>query len=132
VKVQKARVSALTRKLVQASIENGEPSAVRVQAVLELLRRRPAGQRAVLLKAYLRRMRREEALRTLVIERSGVLDEPARKGLVDGMAKASGRKLVVAETENSALIAGLRVRLGDDLYDATLKGILDRIGAKTI
>ena len=131
-KVQKARVSALARKLVQVSMENGEPSQQRVHAVLELLRKRPAGQRAALLKAYYRRMRREETLRTLKIERAGALDEASRKQLVAGMSGTSSRKLVVSEQENPALIAGLRVRLGDDVYDATLQGILDRMGAKTI
>jgi F-type H+-transporting ATPase subunit delta len=132
VKVQKARVSALTRKLVQVSMENGEPSQQRVQAVLELLRKRPAGQRAALLKAYYRRMRREETLRTLRIERAGALDEASRQQLVAGMSRTSSLKLAVSEQENPALIAGLRVRLGDDVYDATLKGVLDRVGVNNI
>ena len=123
----KARTQTLARKLADASIENGEPSQARVDAVLQILRKRPDGQRRALLVAYLRMMRREEVLRTLSIERAGTLGEAARADLVAGMTKASGKKLIVNERENPALIAGLKVRLGDDLFDATLQGRLSRM-----
>jgi F-type H+-transporting ATPase subunit delta len=129
VNLSKARTQALARKLANASIEGGEPSAARVDAVLRYLRQRPAGERRALLVAYLLMMRREELLRTISIERAGALDDAARAALVEGLAKRSGKKLLMAERENPALIAGLRVRLGDDLYDATLQGVLERMGA---
>jgi F-type H+-transporting ATPase subunit delta len=128
VKQGKAKTLALVRKLVEASMEGGEPSPVRVDAVLALLRKRPESQRKVLLGVYLRMMRRAEALRTLSIERAGPLAADSKTSLVAGMEKHGGRKLVVTEKENAALIGGLKVRLGDDVYDASLQGILDRIG----
>jgi F-type H+-transporting ATPase subunit delta len=129
VKAAKAKTAALARKLVHASIADGEPSPARVSAVLELLRRRPDRERKALLVAYLRLMRREEALRTLVIERSGALDDASRKALVDGLSQKTGRKLIVVERENPALLGGIRVRLGDDEYDASIAGKLARLAA---
>lgn len=124
----KAKTKALARKLADASMEGGEPSSKRVDAVLAFLRTRPLSQRRALLAAYLRMMRREEALRTLSIEKAGPLDDASKAALVAGMEQRGGRKLVVTETENAALIGGLKVRLGDDVYDASLQGILARIG----
>ena len=128
-KAAKARTTALARKLAQASIADGEASPARVSAVLELLRKRPERERKALLVAYLRLMRREEALRTLLIERSGPLDEASRKAIVEGLSKKTGHKLIVRERENPALIGGLKVRLGDDEYDASIAGTLARLAA---
>ena len=126
----KTGVKAFAHKLAAASIENGEPSGTRVDAVLSLLRKKPVGKRKVILTSYLRLMRREEYLRTLSIERAGALDAESKGALVEGMTKASGRKLIVTDSENSALIAGLKVRLGDDVYDASVLGAINRLGAK--
>jgi len=127
VKVAQAKVKALARKLVKSSIVDGEASPQRVSAVLELMHRRPEGQRKTILQVYLRMMRREEALSTLVIERAGDLDDASRKALIDGMSARSGRKLIVRESENLNLIGGLKVSLGDDVFDASITGMLSRL-----
>lgn len=126
----KTAVKSFARKLAGISVENGEPSDVRVNAVLAYLRKKPVGQRKALLSAYLRIMRRGEYLRTLSIERAGALDAGSKAALVAGMTKTSGRKLIVAERDNPALIAGLKVRLGDDVYDASVLGAINTLGAR--
>jgi F-type H+-transporting ATPase subunit delta len=130
VKKGKTAVKTLARKLVGISSEGGEPSGERVGAVLANLRARPFRERKALLVAYLRLMRRGEYLRTLSIERAGPLDAGAKADLVASLAKGSGRQLIVDERENPALIAGLRVRLGDDVYDASVLGAISRLGAR--
>lgn len=127
-KPRKAKTQTLARKLADASIEGGAPSPARVDAVLAFLSKRPMSERKAILASYLKMMRREEALRTLSIERAGKLDDASREVLVSGMGKASGKKLIVTDKDNPALIGGLKVRLGDDVYDASLQGILDRLG----
>ena len=124
----KAKTHALARKLADLSMEDGVPSSARVDAVLAFLGRRPLSERRAILGAYLRIMRREEALRTLTIERAGPLSEMSKGALVSGMAH--GRSLNVVERENAALIGGLKVRLGDDVYDASLKGVLERLATR--
>jgi F-type H+-transporting ATPase subunit delta len=128
VKPRKAKTLTLARKLAAISIEGGEPSSERVDAVLAYLSKRPMAERKAVLKVYLRMMRREEYQRTLLIEHAGALDDTSRAGLVGGMGR--GRKLMVTDKDNPALLGGLRVRLGDDVYDASLQGILDRFGTR--
>ncbi len=122
-----AKVTTLARKLAQASLERGAPAEQKVGAVLEALRKLPPARRKPLLIAYLGQMRRAEALRTLTIERAGPLDEAARKSLVEGMSRKSGLSLKVTERENKALLGGLKLRLGDDEYDASIAGMLARL-----
>ncbi|MBN1403379.1 MAG: F0F1 ATP synthase subunit delta [Opitutales bacterium] len=126
-KVAKAKVTILARKLTQASLENGAPAPQKVSAVLEALRKLPKTRSMPLLKAYLRLMRRAEAMRTLTIERAGPLSAGDRKVIVDSMSRKSGLSLNLVERENDALIGGLKVRLGDDEYDASIAGMLARL-----
>jgi F-type H+-transporting ATPase subunit delta len=130
VKKRKAAVKAFARKLAGASIENGVPSDARVGAVLAYLRKKPVGERKAMLTAYLCFMRRGEYLRTLSIERAGALDAQSKDALVEGMTKASGRRLIVVDSDDPSLVAGLKVRLGDDVYDASVFGAISRLGAK--
>jgi F-type H+-transporting ATPase subunit delta len=127
VKAAKAKVSALAHKLVTASYAGGEPSQERIGAVLALLRRQPEKERRELLRRYLALMQREEARRTLVIERAGPLDAASRQAIVSALTPRDGRRLVVVEKEAPELLGGIRARLGDDLYDASLSGILARL-----
>jgi F-type H+-transporting ATPase subunit delta len=130
VKKGKTAVKAFARKLAGISTVNGEPSSMRVNAVLAYLRGKPLGQRKAILSAYLRLMKRGEYLRTLSIERAGPIDAKSRDTLVESMTGDSGRRLIVMESENPALIAGLKVRLGDDVFDATVLSAINKLGAR--
>lgn len=114
------KVHQLARKLVAASLEDGQLSAARVEAVLALLRKQPERQRKPLLLAYLRLMRREEARSHLIIEYAGPLSDEARDAIVRNMSTRAGRKLTVETRELPSLIGGVRVRLGDDVFDASI------------
>lgn len=126
-KASRQKQNALAHKLVEASYEGGAPSKERVDAVLAALRGRPDKERRELLRAYLVLMRREEAARTLTIEHAGPLDAASRQSIVGAMQNRTRRSLVVAERDAPALLGGLRVRLGDDLFDASISGILARL-----
>lgn len=120
----KKQINQLARKLVRASLQDGGISQQRVSAVLELLRRQSETRRRELLKAYLRQMRREQARNTLLIEHAGPLASKARDEIVSSMSAKAGRRLSVETRENPELLGGVRVRLGDDVYDASIAGRL--------
>ncbi len=127
-KAQRSRTLALAGKLAVASLENGVPTLERVGAVLKFISSRPHREKLPLLVAYERLMRRREFLRTLSIERAGAVDSASRDALVAALSGTAKVPLLVSEKENPDLVAGLRVRLGDDVYDASLAGMLARLG----
>jgi F-type H+-transporting ATPase subunit delta len=49
--------------------------------------------------------------------------------VVDGLARQYGAELAVDYRKNPSLIGGLRIRVGDDVLDASVKGRLDRLAA---
>lgn len=116
------------RKLLRLSLdEEGRLDPERVEGVLTALRnKRPPGYRT-LLKLYHDDVRREERANTLVLEHAGPLDEGAADEILKTLRTRTGRPLALITKENPDLLAGLRIRVGDDLYDASLATRLHRL-----
>ncbi|MDR2982546.1 MAG: F0F1 ATP synthase subunit delta [Puniceicoccales bacterium] len=121
---------AEARRLVAISLENGVVSTERVRAALDVLvkTRKPAKLRP-LLKAYYIAIRREIARSEARIEYAGKISEEAPALLASHFTKVYGRPIAPVPSENPALIAGVRVRVGDDVYDASARGTLERLAS---
>lgn len=110
------------RKLVELSLDaEGQPSAERVAAVLETLRdEQPAARQRQLLRQYAHYMdaavRRSEAR----IEYAGPEPKDVAAQIAAELGKQYGRKLTPRFVNNEALLGGLRVTVGDDVYDASV------------
>lgn len=55
--------------------------------------------------------------------------EKARKELEEKLSSITGKKILLKESVDPRLIGGVRVRLGSMLYDASIRGQLDRLKA---
>ena len=51
----------------------------------------------------------------------------ARQRVLAGLTKQYGEDLVVQYKTNPALLGGLRIRVGNDVLDGSVKGRLDRL-----
>jgi len=60
------------------------------------------------------------------------LDETMRQSLRDRLATAFGREIDLKYATNATLLAGIVVRVGDTVYDASLANELDRLKQKTL
>lgn len=118
------------RHLVSLSLDNGVVSTERVQAILDTLvkTRKPACLRP-LLKAFYVALRREIARGEAHIEYAGALSQDAPALIAAHFSQTYGRPIAPVPSENPALIAGVRVRVGDDVYDASVRNTLNRLAA---
>jgi F-type H+-transporting ATPase subunit delta len=107
--------------------ENDQVSSERVDAILQALRKNPPPRRRAVLRQWRRRLERELQARRAVIEHAGPLDAATVESIVSGLSERYGRPLQPITRENPTLISGLRVRVGDDLYDASIEGRLKRM-----
>lgn len=97
-------------------------------AVARLVAAKPREYVAVL--AALQKLTRLELERRKVTVESAVeLDEATRGRVVAGLAGQYGADLVVDYQINPALIGGLRIRVGNDVFDGSVQGRLDRLAA---
>ena len=117
----------LARQLFRLSIVDGEVSAERVTGVLEYVEKHcPAHPHAVL-SAYHRLVAGEIARGQAVIEHGGPVAPSTADVVAAAMAKRYGRKITPVTKRNDALLAGLRVRVGDDVYESSVAGQLDAL-----
>ena len=118
------QVQQLARQFYKLSFAHGVISAERVGGVLEYIEKhRPASSMAVL-KAYQRLIAAEVARGQAVVEHAGPIDSAALTAIASAMAKKYGRPVTAVEQRNDALLAGVRVRIGDDLYESSVAGQL--------
>lgn len=120
------------KRLLALSLHGGTVAPDRVDAVLGALpSRHPAHELRPLLRAYLGAVRREVARSEARIEHAGPLSAEAAAAIAGHFSKALGRPVRPVAARNDALLAGFRVRVGDDVTDLTAAGRLERL-ARTL
>jgi len=121
------KITDFARKLAELSKEDGIVTDARVREVLKGLQQAKPPRYGAILKAYLRLIRREVASQTAVVSTPADLSEDALKAIEANFAQLYGRKIQAVTRPDPSLIAGVRVRVGDDVYDASVAGRLKRL-----
>ena len=125
----KKQVQLLARQFFKLSVVNGALSADRVAGVLEYVEKhRPANTLAVL-KAYQRLVAAEFARGRAVVEHAGFVNAAALDAIAAALTKKYARPVTWVAKPNPALIAGVRVRVGDDTYESSVAGQLTALAA---
>jgi F-type H+-transporting ATPase subunit delta len=120
----------LIRRLARILVDAGEDSADQFREVLpKMLGGKSSAEKRQFLRLLRKAVRRELHRNTLLIESPGSLGEEVRDQLVQAFTSQHEQRLYVREKENPALIGGLRVRLGDTVYDASVGGRLEALAA---
>ena len=125
----KKQVQQLARQFFKLSVVDGALSADRVAGVLEYIEKhRPARTMAVL-KAYHRLVAAEFARGQAVVEHAGFASAPSLDAISAALSKQYGRTITWVAKRNDSLIAGLRIRVGDDTYESSIASQLATLGA---
>lgn len=119
--------AASARRLFGLCQVDGKLDEARLRdLVSKLIEQKPRDYRAIL--ASIQRLARlDAARRTVLVESATELDETARARVVNGLAKDYGEHLTVDYKVNPELLGGLRIRVGDDVLDGSVRGRLDRL-----
>jgi F-type H+-transporting ATPase subunit delta len=123
----KKQVQQLARQLFKLSLVDGQLSAEQVAGVLQYVEKhRPAHSLAVL-RAYERLVATEIARSQAVVEHAGAMAEGVLAGIAAAMTAKYRRKISGLARRNDALLAGLRVRVGDDVYESSVSNQLTQL-----
>lgn len=123
-----AAARAEAKRLLALSLEGGAVSTERVGAVLAALAKsRPAHELRPVLRAYLAAVRREVARAEARVEHAGPLSPESLAAIAAALSRGAGRPLRPVARRDDKLLAGLRVRVGDDVLDLTALGRLQRL-----
>ena len=121
------KVTQLAKKLVVLSKEGEVVTEARVTEVLDALKQVSHRHHLTILKTYLNYIRCEIALQTAVVSASTQLSEDSLKAIEVHFTKEYERPISAVLKQDESLIAGIRVRIGDDVYDASVAGYLQRL-----
>ncbi len=117
------------RQLFNMSVVDGAVSADRVSGVLQYVEKHNPPNPVMVLKAYRRLITAEVAKSVAVVEHAGAINDAMLAAIAASMTRKYGRVVTATATPNAALLAGLRVQVGDDIYESSVAGQLAALAA---
>lgn len=123
------KAQQFARQLFKMSVVNGAVSAERVTGVLEYVEKHRPANPVMILKAYARYIAAELAKGEAVVEHAGAINAATLAAIAAAMTKKYGRPVTATAKANPALLAGLRVHVGDDTYESSVAGQLASLSA---
>ena len=122
-----SKVAAATaRRLFGLCQTDGRLDEANLRAVIARLVEAKPRDYAAILTALQRLTRLELESRQVMVESAVELDGPSQERVVAGLTKQYGPDLVVQYQVTPTLLGGLRIRVGNDVFDGSVKGRLDR------
>lgn len=123
-----SKVAAATaRRLYGLCQVNGQLDDNKLRdLVSKLIAAQPRDYRAIL-AAIQRLARLEMARREVLVESATALSASEGQRISAGLAKDYGDKLTIQFKTNPELLGGLSIKVGDDVFDGSVKGRLDRL-----
>jgi F-type H+-transporting ATPase subunit delta len=121
--------SATARRLFGLCQVGGRLDENKLRSVVaKLVQSKPRDFHAILV-ALQRLTRLDLDRRKVTVESAVTLDEPSRNRVASGLTSKYGDHLVISYLVNPALIGGLRIRVGNDVFDGSIKGRIDRLAS---
>jgi F-type H+-transporting ATPase subunit delta len=120
-------VRQLSREMLRASFTDGQLDPGRIAAVVDSLIAKKPRHYIDVLKNYRRLLRLELEKRRATIETAGEVDPKTSSELVDNLKKKYGRDLTAEFLINPQLLGGMRIRVGSDVWDGTVRNRLERL-----
>jgi len=118
------KTKQLAKQLFKLSLVNGQVSAEQVAGVLGYIEKSAPRHPLALLKLYHRAIATEFAKSRAIVEHAGPISDSTLKLIEGAMTKKYARPVTASAQPNPKLFAGLRVRVGSDLYESTVSGQL--------
>jgi F-type H+-transporting ATPase subunit delta len=118
------KAQQFARQLFKLSLAEGVLSAERVSGVLAYVEKHQPANPVMVLKAYARYVAAELAKGEAVVEHAGAINAATLSAIAAAMTKKFGRPVTATARPNAALLAGLRVHVGDDIYESSVAGQL--------
>jgi F-type H+-transporting ATPase subunit delta len=119
--------AAAARRLFGLCETDGRFDETKLKSVVtRLIEAKPRDFKAIL-AAIQCLTRLEIGRRQVTVESAVEMDSATRDRVVSGLAKQYGPDLVIQYLITPTLLGGLRIRVGNDVFDGSVKGRLERL-----
>jgi F-type H+-transporting ATPase subunit delta len=124
------RVARTARQLYRLCMVDGRLDADRVRTVASRVANSKRRGGVGILVAFQRLVRLERDRHSAVIESAVALPDEIRAGVRDGLTRLYGAGLETTFGENPELIGGMRIKVGSDVYDGSVRARLAALEAR--
>jgi len=120
-------IRQLSREMLRASFTDGQLDLGRITSLVDSLIAKKPRCYVEVLKNYRRLVRLELEKRRTRIETASELDSATSSELVAKLKEKYGGDLKAEFVVNPELLGGMRIRVGSDVWDGTVRNRLERL-----
>ena len=120
-------IRRLSREMLRASFTDGQLDPGRITSLVDSLIARKPRNSVEILQNYRRLLRLELEKRRARIETASEVDPETRSKLIADLKQKYGNDLTTEFVVNPQLLGGMRIRVGSDVWDGTVRNRLERL-----
>jgi F-type H+-transporting ATPase subunit delta len=120
-------VRQLGREMLRASFTDGQLDRGKIGSIVQSLIAKKPRRYIDILQYYKRLLRLEIEKRHAQIETASALNQQVAGDVVTRLKRKYGQDLTADFTVDPALLGGMRVRVGSDVWDGTVRNRLERL-----
>jgi F-type H+-transporting ATPase subunit delta len=123
------KTKLLAKQLFKLSLVNGSVSSAQVSGVLAYIEKSAPRNALVLLRLYQQAIVTELAKSNAQVEHAGPIAATTLPQIAAALTRKYQRPVTATAKPNAHLLAGLRVRIGSDVYESTVAGQLTQLAS---
>lgn len=120
-------IRRLSRDLFRASFSDGQLDQGKIESLVESLIEKKPRHYIAILENYKRLLRLEVQKRHARIESASELSPEISSGIVSNLERKYGQHLTTEFLVNPEFLGGLRIHVGSDVWDGTVRNRLERL-----
>ena len=120
-------IRQLSREMLRASFTDGQLDPGRISSIIDAVTARKPRNYIDVLKNYRRLLRLEVEKRRAQIETASEMDPATQSEVVTNLKKKYGSDLTPEFVVNPELLGGMRIRVGSDVWDGSVRNRLERL-----
>ena len=116
-----------SRQLFRLTVKDGKLDMNVAKKCVDSLKKSKPRKYLQILTDYLRLLRLEADKRHAVIESADKLSDDLKKSVISDLKKKYGDDITTEFSTNDELLGGMRIKVGSDVWDGSVKARLDRL-----
>ena len=120
-------IRQISREMLRASFTDGQLDPGRIASLVDSLIARKPRNYIDVLKNYRRLLRLEVEKRRARIETASEVDPEATSNVIENLKEKYGSDLTTEFVVNPQLLGGMRIRVGSDVWDGTVRNRLEQL-----
>ena len=120
-------IRQLSREMLRASFTDGQIDRGKITSLVQSLIAKKPRRYLDILQYYKRLVRLEIEKRHARIESANPVSSETSSRIVENLKKKKGRDLTTEFVVNPDLLGGIRIRVGSDVWDGSVRDRLERL-----